>query len=82
MSVVHEEVAAERARSVVVNAACAVCDVTHDEGFHAGAEGLDDVGEGAGEEEEALGHLQGHPRRRGLADVVDGLVDFEVVVGW
>ena len=82
MGVVHEEVAAERAGGVVVDAAGAVGDVGHDEGFCGGAELGQDVGDGGGEEEEAFRHLQSHLFRTRRTDSVDGLVELEVVILW
>ena len=80
VGVVHEEVAAECPRRVVVDAACAVGDVAHDEGFGARAEAREDVGDGGGEEEEAFGELERDFLRRRAADAVDGFGDFEAVV--
>lgn len=79
--VVHEEVAAEGARGVVVDAAGAVGDVGHDEGFGAGAEAGDDVGDGGREEEEAFGELEGDFLGLRGPDAVDGFVELEAVVG-
>ena len=57
VSVVHHQLAAERARRVVVYAAGAVGDVGHDDGV--GARVLrDDVGEGRREDGKALRQLQ------------------------
>lgn len=81
MCVVHQQVAAERARREVIDAARAVCHVAHDNRLGPRTERLDDVGDSAREQQQALGHLQCHPRRLRFADVMDRLVDFEVVVG-
>lgn len=79
--VVHEEVAGEGAGREVVDAAGAVGDVAHDDGFDARAELGEDVGDGGGEEEEAFGHLEGYFGGAVGADAVDGFVEFEGVVG-
>ena len=79
--VVHEQVAAECAGGVVVDAARAIGDVAHDEGLDARAELDEDVGDGGGEEEQALGHLEGDLSGARGADAVDGLGDLEAVVG-
>lgn len=80
--IVYQQVAAERARREVVDAARAVCDVAHDHGLGTFAERLDYISDGAGEQQQALRHLQCHPGSLCFADIVDRLVDFEVVVGW
>lgn len=80
VGVVHEEVAAHCARGEVVDAAGAVGHVAHDEGLCAGAEGSDDVGQGAGEEEQAFGELEGDAFCGGGADGVDGFGELKVVV--
>lgn len=81
VGVVHEQVAAEGAGGVIVDAAGAVGDVAHDEGFGAGAEASDDVGDGGGEEEETFGELQGDSLGARAADAVDGFGELEGVVG-
>lgn len=79
--VVHQHVAAQRPRRVVVYAARAVGDVAHDERLDAWAKLRQDVGDGGGEEEKALGHLQRNLGRARGADAVDGFGDLEAVVG-
>lgn len=59
VGVVDEQVAAEGARGVVVDAAGAVGDVAHDEGLDARAELGEDVGDGGREDEQAFGELEG-----------------------
>lgn len=44
--VVDKEIATQGARGIVVDAAGAVCDVSHDEGFCSWAELGDDIGDG------------------------------------
>lgn len=80
MGIVDEEVAAEGAGGVVVDAAGAVGDVSHDDCFNAWAELGEDVGDGGGEEEEAFRHLEGYFGGAVGADAVDGLVEFERVI--
>ena len=60
MGVVDQQVAAQSPRGVVVDAACAVRDVAHDEGLCARAELGEDVGDGRGEDQETLWELQGN----------------------
>ena len=79
--VVHEEVAAEGPRGVVVDAAGAVGDVGHDEGGGVGAEARQNVGDGRREEEEPFGELQRDFAGVAAADAVDRFGDFEGVVG-
>lgn len=79
--VVHEEVAPQGPRGVVVDAAGAVGDVGHDEGFGARAEAGDYVGDGGGEEEEAFGELEGDLFGEAGPDAVDGFGELEAVVG-
>lgn len=81
VGVVDEQVAAHGAGGVVVDAAGAVGDVAHDEGLDTRAELGEDVGDGGGEEEEALRHLQGDLLGARGADAVDGFGNFEAVVG-
>ena len=81
VGVVDEQVAAESAGSVIINAAGAVGNVTHDQGLDARAELDEDVGDGGGEEEQALGHLEGDLFGAQGADAVDGLGDLKAVVG-
>ena len=76
----HEQVAAEGASGVVVDAAGAIGDVAHDEGFGAGTELGEDVGDGGGEHEETLRHLEGDFGGARGADAVDGFLYLEVVV--
>lgn len=80
--VVHEEVAAEGAGGVVIDAAGAVCHIAHDDGFGAGAEAGEDVGDGGGEEKETFGELEGDFFGAGGANAMDCLWDLEGVVGW
>ena len=77
----HQQVAAQGSRRQVVDAAGAVRDVAHHDGFGARAEALDDVAQRRGEHEQALGHLQRHAPRPRAADPVDRLGDLERVVG-
>ena len=62
VSVVDEELAVERARRVVVDAAGAVGDVGHDDRVGARVL-LDDVGQRRREHRQALRQLQRHPLR-------------------
>lgn len=80
MSIVHQQVTAQRPRRVVINTAGAIRHVPHDEGLDAGAKLRQDVGDCRGEEEQALGHLQGDLFRPRGPDAVDGLGDLEAVV--
>ena len=78
--IVDKQVATEGAGGEVVDAACAVGHVAHDQGGGAGAEAREDVGDGGGEEEQALGKLQGDGGGARGADAMDAFVDLEVVV--
>jgi hypothetical protein len=75
-----EEVAAKGARCVVVDAACAVSDVAHNEGFSSRAKLRENVGNCGCEEEEALGKLEGDALGARGSDAMDCLGDFEGVV--
>lgn len=82
VGVVDEEVAAEGARRVIINAACAVGDVSHDEGFSTWAELGKDIGYCSRKEKKAFGKLEGYAFCAGSSDAVDGFGDFERVVLW
>lgn len=81
MSVVHQQVAAKRAGSVVVDAAGPVRDVAHDERLRPGAEGCHDVGDERREQQKSFGKLQRYIACGERADAVDRLVELEGVVG-
>lgn len=81
MGVVDQEITAQSTSGVVVDAAGTVCDVPHDEGFNAGTEGGQDVGDRGCEEEEAFGELEGDFGSGGGADPVDRFGDFKGIVG-
>lgn len=81
VGVVNKQITAKGASGKVVDAACAVGHVAHDQGGGAGAEAREDVGDGGGEEEQALGELQGNGGGARGADAMDAFVDLEVVVG-
>ena len=55
--VVNQEVTFQRSRGVIVDTACAVGDVAHDDRLHARAKRRDDVGDGGREDKESLGKL-------------------------
>ncbi len=82
VGVVDEEVTAEGPRRVIVNAACAVSDVSHDEGFGAWAELSKNIGYCGREEKKAFGKLEGYALCTGCSDTVDGFGDFKRVVLW
>lgn len=81
VGVVHEQIAAEGARRVVVDAAGAVRHVAHDERLDSRAKLRQDVGDGGGKEQQALGHLQRDLFRARRLDAVDRLGNLKVVVG-
>lgn len=83
MSVVDEEIAAEGLGCEVVDAAGAVGGLGKDNDVGVGGgEGADDVGDGEGVHEKAIGELQSDEFAGGGVDAVKGLVDLEGVVGW
>ncbi len=79
--VVHEQVTAQSASGVVIDAAGAVGDVAHDEGFASRTELGEDVGDGGCEQEETFRELKGHTFGTGRADPMDCFGDLERVVG-
>ncbi|KAI3477510.1 hypothetical protein L1887_60794 [Cichorium endivia] len=79
VAVVHQHVAPERHRRVVVHTARAVRHIAHDHRGRA-REALHNVRDPRRPQREPLGHLQRHACRRRLADVMDGLVHLEIVV--
>ena len=81
MRIVDQQIAFQRSSGEVVDTARSVCNVTHDDGFDAGTEGFDDIGDGTCEQQETFGELEGYAAGGGAADGVDGFVEFEVVVG-
>ena len=81
VSVVNQEITAQRTGGVVVYTACSVRNVAHDEGLEAWAELNENVGDGGREEKKTLGHLQGDLLGPEGPDAMDGLRDLKVVVG-
>lgn len=81
VTVVNEEIGAERDGGEVVDATSAVGDVAEDEAVGDIGEGGEDVGEYEGIHEEALGELKGDALGGGGEDAPDRFVDLEVVVG-
>lgn len=81
VAVVHHHIASERPRGVVVDAASAIGDISHD-GTLCSAEALDNVDDGAAVHEQPLGHLQRDASSAILLDLSDGFGDLKVVVGW
>jgi hypothetical protein len=77
----HQKIATECARGVVVYTAGAVCDVAHDEGFDAIAEFGEDIGYCGCEQQQTFGELKGDSFCAERADAMDRFGDFEGVVG-
>jgi hypothetical protein len=78
----HQQIATQRSRSIVVDAARAVRHIAHNERLDARAELRHNVRNGRRKQEQAFGHLQRYFARPGLSDSVYCLWYFEVVVGW
>lgn len=83
VAIVDEEVGGECGGREVIEAAGAVGGVAEDEDFVEASVGgrLEDVGDGKGVHEEAIGELERGATRAGRSDAVDGLMDLEVIVG-
>ena len=81
VAVVHKKVGAERPRAEVVNAACAVRDVSHDERLLYVRERLENVGDDARVHEQALGELQRDAPRAGFAQPPHSLHDLHATAG-
>lgn len=81
VAVVDEEVGGESGGSEVIDAAGAIGWITKDGDIDGvGGEGSDDIGDGEGVHEEAIGELEDNTASRGGSDAVEGLVDLEFVV--
>lgn len=81
VAVVNKEIGAQGGGGEVVDAAGAVGDVSEDEDGGDVSEGGEDVGDGEGVEEEALGELEGHALGAHGEYAPHRFVDFEGVVG-
>jgi hypothetical protein len=81
MRIVDQQITPQRARREVVDTACAVRDIAHDEGGNARAELGEDVRDGRGEQQQTLGELQRNRFCARGANAVDAFVDLEAVVG-
>jgi len=96
MSVVHQHVAPQRQCGIVIDTACAVCDIPHNYRKSLSKSGefqvhyfgrvnnryspFDDVRNGTGKHLEAFGHLQGDHLGVILSDMVDSFVYLEGVI--
>jgi hypothetical protein len=80
VGVVDEKVAAKSSRSIIVNAASAICHIAHNEGLDSGTELRQDIGDGGGKDQKAFGELKSHALGSGGAHSVDCLGDLEGVV--
>lgn len=81
VAVVDHHVASQCPRSVIIDTARSVRDVSHDDTLRS-TEPLDDVDNRTAVHEESLWHLEGDSGRSILLDLCDRLGDLEVVVGW
>jgi len=80
VTIVYQHIAAKSTSRVVINTACAVCDIAHDQRVGARTELSEDIGDDGCEEEESFWELERDICGAGGAYTVDSLVDFEVVV--
>lgn len=79
--VVYQQIASQRSRGEVVDTACTIRHVSHNQRGYARAKLRQDVRYRRREEEQSLRELEGDGLGARGADSVDAFVDFEVVVG-
>ena len=77
----HQEVTAKRRGSEIINTARTIGDIAQNNHFGASFR-LQKIGDGRGEEEQALGELEGDALGLLVLDALDGLGELEVVVAW
>ena len=80
MPIVYQQVATQRASSVIVYTASTVGDIPHNQSICARAESRQNIRDERGEQKEAFRELESDVRGASGADPVDGFVDLEVVV--
>lgn len=81
MTVVDHHVTPQGSGGVIVDAASAISDITHDDTL-CPAESFDNVDDGAAVHEQPFWHLQSHPSSAILFNLSYSLGDFKVVIGW